>query len=660
MLKKVFLIMKTNTPLKTKSAMAVFTLLLTQLNATEQGIPQTENPSMPNQERIITVVPAVKKLTKEEVVDQILHGVTGNIFYCCFYALSQKMWGDIYKANIMKMIGYINPESYTNTFVNTVNQLSKGMNSYDKGYITMGVGKVHPDRYTDPFINTVNQLSKGMNSNNKAHVITIVGKIHPDRYTDFINIVQHLSKKMNDNDKASVVEAVSKVDPNRYTDFISTVNQLSEEMNTSDKAKVIWGTGNVHSDRYTDAFINIVHQFSDGMDGNQKALAIAAIGKIHPDHYADFISTVTQLSQEVNVDNKTNIVEAVSNVDPNRYTDFINTVHHLSQEMDNFSKERIIEAVAKIDPDHYSFLQNFITQNPRYFEYVPAQEFNHNITPNMTQQQLQDCFQIIHRNHYHQAPAGTPKALAFEIHNFANQNVVGETGQKQVFQVAVLNHIQKSIQGPDLDYDIVLDLLSVELETLKNDSLKSDAINEDVYNWVIQANEDQQDKNAIATVVTYLEQKDNTHEKLATWLYAFMDESKKAYDGKNTQSCIKGVKERVITSLRSAIPEGDAALENLFHQAETPFMIAAQSKKLTDYAFWAEKLQQKGVTSATHKDIAKDKFKEALVDFFGANEGAQEIIDETLETFDDSSDLSSDGLWSKIKLELLKIEPSAA
>ncbi|CAO4840675.1 MAG: hypothetical protein CNLJKLNK_00250 [Holosporales bacterium] len=242
--------------------------------------------------------------------------------------------------------------------------------------------------------------------------------------------------------------------------------------------------------------------------------------------------------------------------------------------------------------------------------------------------------------------------LAFEIHNFANQEVVGKTGEKQSFNGAVLNHLQRSIQGPVLD--VVLALLRNELETLKNDSLKSDAINEDVYNWVIQINEDQQDKNAIALVVTYLEQKDNTHGKLATWLYAFMDESKKAYDGKNTQSCIKGVKERVITSLRSAIPEGDAALENFFYQAEAPFMIAAQSKKLTDYAFWAEKLQQKGVTSATHKDIAKDKFKEALVDFFGANEGAQEIIDETLETFDDSESDSDDASFVTLRYHYIQ------
>ncbi|CAO4838708.1 MAG: hypothetical protein CNLJKLNK_00008 [Holosporales bacterium] len=186
---------------------------------------------------------------------------------------------------------------------------------------------------------------------------------------------------------------------------------------------------------------------------------------------------------------------------------------------------------------------------------------------------------------------------------------------------------------------------------------------------MIEINKDPQDKDAIATVVTYLEQKDNTHGKLATWLYAFMDESKNAYDGRNSESCIKGVKERVITSLRSAIPEGDTTLENLFHQAETPFMMAAKSAKLTDYAFWAEKLMAKGVTSNTPEADAKIKFSEALVEFFGTDKGAQEIIDATLKTFDDSKSDSGDaslrltpgdGLWSKIKFELKKLEQGAA
>ncbi|CAO4846172.1 MAG: hypothetical protein CNLJKLNK_00415 [Holosporales bacterium] len=450
-------------------------------------------------------------------------------------------------------------------------------------------------------------------------------------------IVHQLTLGMNDcYDKVRVVRAVEKLHFDRYAPFMKTVYRLSQRMSEYDRADVIDAVGNVHPDLYTDAFVDTVHQLSHGMNANDK---------VH-------------------------IIRGVRKVDPNLYTDgFISTVLQLSQGMDGRNKARIIEGVGKVHPDHYPFLQNFIRQNPGYFSYVFAMDFNDDIEKNMTQQDLQELLERLHREYYNDAPAGTPQGLAFEIHTFANQEVVGETGEKQSFNQAVLNHIESSIEGDALDYNIVLGLLSSELATLKNDPLKSDAINEEVYNWVIKSNEEPQDKNVIATVVTYLEKKDNTHGKLATWLYAFMDESKNAYDGRNSESCIKGVKERVITSLRSAIPEGDTTLENLFHQAETPFMMAAKSAKLTDYAFWAQQLKQKGITLNSSQDEAKDKFKEALVEFFGMDEHAQEIIDATLAIFDDSESdsddaslrlRSGDSHWSNIKAALLKIEQSAA
>ncbi|CAO4839533.1 MAG: hypothetical protein CNLJKLNK_00910 [Holosporales bacterium] len=607
------MVMKKKTHIKTQSALVALALSLAVVNAAEQNASYAERSVSSYQGA------GGAQLTKEEFIRQLLQGVSVPN-----------------RSRIIEESEKVDPDRCTNAFIKTVNELLQGMNNAYKAIIIKAVAQVNPDRYAD-FIKVVNLLSQGLLSNDKASAIMAIASVHPNRYTDFTDIINLQAQGMLSNDKAKVIKAIASVHPNRYTDFTDIINLQAQGMLSNDKAKVIKAIASVHPDRYAD-FINMLNVLLEGMDNADRAHVIVSVSNIHSDHYADFINMVNVLLQRINGRNKASTIATFGNF----YSDY------------------------------YAFLQNFTRQNPSFFTYVPVREFNFFVKPGMTQQQLQELLESLHRQYYRQAPAGTPVALAFEIHNFANQTVVGETGEKQRFNQAVLNHLQRSIQGPVLAYDVVLDLLRAELATLKSDPLKSNAIDEEVYNWVIQANKDMQDKNAIATVVTYLEQKDNTHGKLRTWLYAFMDESKKAYDGKNTQSCIKGVKERVITSLRSAVPEGDSALENLFHQAEAPFMLAAKSKRLTDYAFWAKKLEQKGVTSSSSQDEAKIKFKEALVDYFA---GIMDVrvyatIDATLDSFDDSkpdSDDASlklaapgDGLWSKIKLELIKLEQGTA
>ncbi|CAO5679221.1 MAG: hypothetical protein NEHIOOID_00229 [Holosporales bacterium] len=584
---------------------------------------------------------------------------------------------DYRKGEIINAVGKVHPDRYTDEFVNVCKELSQGIMYYNsKISIIEEVGKVDPNKYKF-FIKAADQLAQGldyyraganMDLERKAIVIRTLANINQDLYTEaFVNVVYEFSKKMNGSDKECVIRAVEKINPDRYTDFVNTVNQLSQGLES--KKYVIIAVGNINPDRYTDAFINTINQLSNDFYSWNRSELIEAVEKINPDRYTDaFVNVCKELFQGMEYQRKLDIVMAIGKVTPDRYADFINTVNYLSQGMDADNKSSVIVAVGKVQPELYAFLQNFIEQNPRYFRYVLTREFEQSILPNMTQPQLQELLQRLHRQYRHRAPAGTPQALAFEIHNFARQEVVGETGQRQPFNEAVLGHIRRSIQGRVLDYEIVLDLLRSELNTLMRDKKKSDAINDAVFNWVIQRNEEEQDKNVMTLVVTYLEQKDHTHKKLATWLYAFMDESKKAYDGMISGSCAKGVKERVITSLRSAIPEGDVVLENLFHQAEASLMTATKSKKLMDYAFWAQKLQTEGVTSTTSQDVAKDKFSHVLKDYFeGVTDASvSATINATLETFDDSESdsdsgdtslrLTSDGLWSKIKAELLKLE----
>ncbi|CAO5678750.1 MAG: hypothetical protein NEHIOOID_00975 [Holosporales bacterium] len=528
---------------------------------------------------------------------------------------------------------FARPAAITLTKDDFINQLSEGISESDKVHVIDAVESIKLDCYTDAFVNAVNKLTQGMNGRGKSYVIYIVEKVSPDRYAAFINTVDQLLQGMDRDEKVDIIDIVGKIPSDLYTDaFTNTVNQLSQEMNGEEKSRIIDAVENVSPDLYTDAFINTVNQLSQGMDSDEKVAVIDIVEKVSPDNY----------------------------------TAFINAVNQLPQEMFLIDKLAIFKAFGKFSRDHYTILQNFIEVNPRYFQYVPALIFCDKIKPNMTQQRLEGILLHLQRQYHSRALPDTPLALAFRVHTYARQTVVDEAGQKQKFNIAVLEHIRRSIEGSVLDYKTVLDLLRAELKTLKDDPLTSGAINDEVYNWVIESNKEQQDKNAIDLVVTYLEQKDKTHKKLSTWLYAFMEESQKAYKayvGGSSRSCIKGVKERVITSLRSAVPQGDNALGNLFKQAESTFMFAAKSMGLTDYAFLAQKLLEKGVTSITPQDVAKGKFSEFLHTHFGGGRDAAATIKATLDAFEDSEPYyaslrlsSGDGLWSKIKAELIKLE----
>ncbi|CAO5679406.1 MAG: hypothetical protein NEHIOOID_01047 [Holosporales bacterium] len=701
--------MKKNSHRKMQSAFAVFIFSIAALNATEQDTSHEKSvlsflqTRIPKDDFINSLLGQGGNASKDSkrIIDAV-GKVSPDLYTYAFIDMISRLTssvGDDVRARVIESLGKLSLDRYADfikivdkllerihmfsiasvvevalkisldqctDFIKIYSQLTQKMVGYDdKERVMEALANVSQDRYAD-FIKIVGKFSQ---EKMDPSIIEAVGKVSPDRYTDaFIDMVNQLSQGMDGFSKARIIDVVDKVSPDRYTDaFIDMVNQVSQEMNGLSKARIIDVVGKVSSDRYTDAFIDMVNQLSQGMDGLSKARIIDVVGKVSPDRYTRaFISMVNQVSQEMNGLSKARIIDVVGKVSPDRYTRaFISMVNQVSQEMNATDKGYVIQAIGMLSADNYSPLQAFIRQYPSYFRYVPARAFAQKIIPNMTESQLQNALQQLHTAYRNNASFATPQALAFEIHNYASQDVFGETGQKQQFNKAVLEHIERSIQGPVLSYDTVLDLLRAELNTLIQDEKKSDAINQKVFNWVIERNETPQDKNAIALVVTYLEQKDNMHQKLSTWLYTFMEESKKAYDGMNAQSCTKGVKERVITSLRSAVPQGDVALENLFMQAESSLMIATKSKRLTDYAFWARRLQAEGVTSTTPQDVAKNKFSHILQDYFEGvtDPSVTATIEATLDAFEDSDSsgaslrlTSGDGLWSKIKAELIKLE----
>ncbi|CAO5680376.1 MAG: hypothetical protein HEEMFOPI_01752 [Holosporales bacterium] len=103
----------------------------------------------------------------------------------------------------------------------------------------------------------------------------------------------------------------------------------------------------------------------------------------------------------------------------------------------------------------------------------------------------------------------------------------------------------------------------------------------------------------------------------------------------------------------------------IFKNKQMDKIFTESSKKLTDIAFLAKKMWAKGVTSTTPREDAKIKFNKFLHDYFKwtTDNRAQQLIKRILDAFDDPEPgnvslklPSKDGLWSKIKPKLLKLE----
>jgi hypothetical protein len=168
---------------------------------------------------------------------------------------------------------------------------------------------------------------------------------------------------------------------------------------------------------------------------------------------------------------------------------------------------------------------------------------------------------------------------------------------------------------------------------------------------------------ALQQVVTFL---NNNPEKLKTWLATFMSESASAYQGRaNANSCVKGVKERVITSLRSALAD-EPDFQDVFGQAEVRQTLKVKMAALTDMDLWAKRMLKAGVNSTTAEAEAKQKYQQALEEYFSDMRDAtntaeiEASISTMLDAFDDSTTehngktVTEKGAWHKMLQPLIR------
>jgi hypothetical protein len=470
-----------------------------------------------------------------------------------------------------------------------------------------------------------------------AHAAAAPLNLAPISQADAIDI---LSADMDDFDKPCVIKAVSNVAPANYSKLIETVIALSVGMNGYNKTWIIKAVGNLAHERLTGDFIKTVNALSVGMDGVGKARVIAAVNSVVSLNYDRFIELVTILSVGVDGGRKSNVIVGLS----------------------------------VIPPALYPFLQQYIAALPNFFRLVPAHVFRDAIDPiqgNITEANLRIVLDYLHDQYYHNAGVGVGPGVAFDVHasagflvttaaaDNASAGAAGAAAPTAPFNEAVMAVVNKRLASSKIM------TMSGVVALLKKLTTNPQAI--DSLQWCLECVAgDKADILTLRQVVTYLISLDPDESKLRTWLDAFLEESTHAYKGRdNSNSCTKGVRERVVTSLRSALYEyaelEDPELFTLFKQLEAHKMadLIKMSWGFSDIdnaKNLADKLKAQGITKDSPIADVLEKFKIVAANQF--KQHGIEITPDLQESIDGTaaSLKNDDGFEDYIKPYLLKKE----
>lgn len=305
---------------------------------------------------------------------------------------------------------------------------------------------------------------------------------------------------------------------------------------------------------------------------------------------------------------------------------------------------QLVSCFLVIPPTLWLNFRDYLLQYPDYFNVVYAGE---DLMQELKRANFHSAEQLVNRlsdlyrqyyNPERNYRSNNMRSIAHEVHRFA-QRIVPDVSvgrdvtttevampSKRTFNNEVLDIIEKKIIAHDkvkLSYAEAISKISRGYTELKGELRKPDGslpnyLSDELLELIESENKTDADQNILATVVTYV-----PDDHLKTWLQNYFSESKQAYDSnKGGKSCLKGVKERAITTLRYITQHmPDQELKALFHWAEKVEaserkieMVSSQGKEWTD--FIVGKLQEKSINDKSTVESAFDVFKEVIVDFF--------------------------------------------
>ncbi|MBP9752276.1 MAG: hypothetical protein KBD31_00475 [Proteobacteria bacterium] len=600
-------------------------------------------------------------------------------------------------------------------FVRCIQSLSMGSSSSDLFNLIIKIADI-PERYitNELFINFVNKLSKRMPMEEKIKVIDAILRVDDGEYNDFdlligricadlsyspfrsivIEALSHVdalryskefvhatlafSQNMNANQRSFVIKGLSRIRLLAYPSFLESVKTLTQHMNDADKARSILVFSEVSENAYK-PFLNAFLKLSTTCGSDQdKMPLINALKEIDSDYYNEFLRAIDLLSLGLNRKNRMKMVHLLKKENPLNFINLAETanrIYGISTIGDKGERKVfILEGLCHVPSQFYPNLVRFFAQHRDFFSYIPACRFADAMNQNQniqTEEQLNNALlhlcALYNYEDFEQRLRGQQRqmGLAFMVHILADTPVINHKGEVKKFIKSVIDIVNNRISNDLLAYDVIIQLLNVEIEDLLKDPQKNVSITRDVFEWILRTNNVLSERENMQSVVTYLQKISPDHQKIRLWLYTFMEESAKAYDSeKNPTSCIKGVNERVITSLRSVIEEiNDPELYSIIKQAENDLFISVKINQLKNYEFWAKILFEKGVRSTSFIADAQQSFKDALDSYFEGfekNESFNAEIEAIFDSFEDSQPDLNDGLWFQLKSEIEKLEHSTS
>ncbi|CAO5674923.1 MAG: hypothetical protein NEHIOOID_00453 [Holosporales bacterium] len=399
-------------------------------------------------------------------------------------------------------------------------------------------------------------------------------------------------------------------------------------------------------EHYNQKFISVFHALAENVEPlNRRHIIILLKNFGKTICHERFIETVQLLSEGLPTLDKVNVIRTVARIPQDQYKDFIDSIICLSFQLNEEDLRYLFRVFCDVQPCNIPFLIQFIKHDRVFFDHVSCKDLSASISMVHSLDDIKDILKGLYAQYQRVKSSKKihPDGLAFEIHNYADM-VLGEENDLPLFKLVLfaLNtkidkrySIEESKKILEHNYILIQKSLKEKMEKRKN--LK----------WVLSCQNTRSDETILATVVSYLIQKDPTYNVLRNWISVLVEESKESYSGGNKESCIKGVKERVVTSLKSALLD-DPVFCDYFSKAEHYFMQTTKVKKLSDYAYWATRLMEHGVNENTPMEEAKDRFSALLSDFLDPQKD-QDVIASTLDNFNDTDETTHDGLWSKIK-----------
>ena len=308
----------------------------------------------------------------------------------------------------------------------------------------------------------------------------------------------------------------------------------------SDKSSVIRVLCDVPAERLTPEFEAVVNRLTTGMGGFNKSSVISALRRVPAERLESFEAVVNRLTVGKDGFDKLSVINDLLRVPAERLTQISAALpdNGLATAPTHVIRSLIINMCNEPDSSVYSGLIN---------------------------RTLADYAHIANGAHH-----GPHSGIAFQIHNYADAPVSAPTtntrpGSPTTLNNAVFSNIKTRIQGTNLISEV--DTINVVRKMIFEDY---ESIHSGCTKFIMDAiSNSASDKEALRYAYSFVKKFYPTY--LKAWLQSFAGESLEAYVGRNNPtSCIKGVKERIITGLRVL---NDPELTSLFSQAEGPLLV---------------------------------------------------------------------------------------